>query len=82
MTDRYRGFVVTLDKDVRSDDAQPTLEALRMIRGVVSVVPVTSDIAQIVAYESARTDIVRALQDAFAKVLYRQYGAKDGKDGA
>jgi hypothetical protein len=40
MTDRIKGFVVALDKDLRDDDVQETLNALRMIKGVVSVNPV------------------------------------------
>lgn len=55
MTDRISSFVVVLDHDVREDDAQSTLNALRMIRGVVSVEPVVSDIQQTIAH--ARVDM-------------------------
>lgn len=40
MTDRYSGFVVTLKEDMREDDAQATIGALRQIKGVVDVQPV------------------------------------------
>lgn len=46
MTDRYSGFVVTLDHDLRADDAEETLTALRMVRGVISVTPVVADLIE------------------------------------
>lgn len=39
MTDRYAGFVVSLEKDLREDDAAATLNAIRQIKGVIDVVP-------------------------------------------
>lgn len=42
MTDRVAGYVVTLDTDLREDVAEATLNALRMVKGVVSVLPVSS----------------------------------------
>lgn len=41
MTDRYAGFVVTLEENIREDDAASVITALKMIRGVLSVEPVT-----------------------------------------
>lgn len=67
MTDRWRGFAVTLDHSMREDDAESTLEAIRHIKGVVSVEPVVDDIGQQMAEESARrkmrTKIYEALKD-------------------
>jgi hypothetical protein len=40
MTDRHAGYVVTLSEDVREDDAEAIINAIRMIRGVVDVAPV------------------------------------------
>ena len=37
MTDRYHSIVVVLEKDMREDDAEYTLNAIRMIKGVLSV---------------------------------------------
>lgn len=37
MTDRYKGCVVTFDRDVREDDVEPLMLAIRMLRGVKSV---------------------------------------------
>jgi len=37
MTDRIKGFVVTLDKDYRTDDVEEIRKALLMVKGVLSV---------------------------------------------
>jgi hypothetical protein len=37
MTDRLKGFVVTLEDDIREDDAQPLIEAIKHLRGVLDV---------------------------------------------
>lgn len=39
MTERVKGFIVVLDKDIRIDDAENTINAIRMIKGVTSVEP-------------------------------------------
>lgn len=41
MTDRHAGYIVVLARDIRKDDAEEgVLNAIRMIKGVVSVKPV------------------------------------------
>jgi len=39
MTERYDKVVVILDKDIREDDIEPLLNALRMTKGVIAVKP-------------------------------------------
>jgi len=39
MTSRVKGFTVTLEEDIRIDDVQAILNAVRMIKGVVHVEP-------------------------------------------
>lgn len=45
MTDRVKGFTVTLNQDYRDDDVEAILNAVRMINGVAHVEPsiVTSE---------------------------------------
>jgi len=43
MTDRVKGFTVTLAEDVRIDDIEATMDAIRMIKGVVDVQPCVTD---------------------------------------
>ena len=40
MTDRHGGYVVTLVEDIRADDAEAVINALRMLKGVLSVEPI------------------------------------------
>ena len=37
MTTRYIGYVVAIEEDIREDDAEPILNAIKQIRGVISV---------------------------------------------
>jgi hypothetical protein len=43
MTDRYVALTVTLDHEIREEDAEPILDAIRMIKGVAGVRPVVAD---------------------------------------
>ena len=44
MTDHHAAYLVTLEKDIREDDAEESiLVALRMIKGVIRVRPVQAD---------------------------------------
>ena len=43
MTDRNSGFVVILEKDIREDDSQCIVDAIKMIKGVADVHPVVSN---------------------------------------
>lgn len=43
MTERHSGYVVVLRNDIREDDAERVIDAIQMIKGVLTVKPVTSD---------------------------------------
>lgn len=66
MTTRHQGYVVVLDTDLREDDAEQTLTALRMVRGVLSVEPIEADGTDIIARaregERWRSALVRLVQ--------------------
>lgn len=42
MTTRHGGYVVVFEDDIREDDAQQIISALRLIKGVIDVVPFQS----------------------------------------
>jgi hypothetical protein len=64
MTDRHCAYIVTLAKDIRSDDAEEgVLAALRMIKGVAAVEPVIADPS---AEQAVRVRRDRAWQVALA----------------
>lgn len=70
MTDRHAGYVVTLDKNVREDDAQPILDAIRMIKGIASVVPERGDAQTAIAEQRAIVRLSKhlaAVQNALLK---------------
>lgn len=67
MTDRYAAFIVVLDRDLRSDDAEGIRTALGLIRHVVSVEPVVADSTLFIARAQARAELEQKLWDALRK---------------
>ena len=61
MTDRINALIVVLDKDVRSDDVQPLVDAIRQLRGVASVGLNVSDSNAYIAKSVARTKLLDQL---------------------
>lgn len=68
MTDRHAGYLVVLAEDVREDDAEPVLNALRMVRGVAAVTPVEAShelqIAQLRTRRGLAAKLHAAIEDA------------------
>lgn len=64
MSDRHAAYIVTLAQDIREDDAEATLTALRMVRGVLSVKPVVAELELHIAEERARHDLGARVLDA------------------
>lgn len=73
MTDRLKGVIVTFEKDVREDDAEYILNAIRMIKGVLSVKELVSNYEQHIAEERVRHElrekIFEVLNPDLAKAL-------------
>lgn len=57
MTDRYYALTVVLEKDIRSDDAERLIDAIHMLRGVLSVVPNVADSTTWMAEERAKIEL-------------------------
>lgn len=53
MTDRHIGYIVALDHSKREDDSEFVINAIRMIRGVISVTPVVDDVDFAIAEQKA-----------------------------
>lgn len=53
MTDRHAGFLVTMADDIREDDAEAVITALRMVKGVLNVSPVPASVEQHIAWTRA-----------------------------
>ena len=75
MTDRHAGYIVTLEKELRSDDAEAIINALRMVRGVLSVEPVVSDPIGHIAKQTSRHELVTQIW----AVLYPERKARAGR---
>lgn len=65
MTDRHSGYVVTLEKDIREDDAQATIAAIQQIKGVLAVVPHIQDAGGLIAECRAERAFKDKLIDTF-----------------
>lgn len=57
MTDRHAGYIVTLEKNAREDDAQDFVNAIQMLRNVATVTPVVADVPFAIATERARSEM-------------------------
>jgi len=66
MTDRYKGFIVHLDKDIRSDDSEDIIIALKTIKHVINVTPLVTLGDDHIAYLRGKREIIEGL-NAFIK---------------
>ena len=63
MTDRIHSLAVVLDRDYRDDDVKSIIEAIKMIKGVLSVDENVSDFDTHTAICCARYDLKEKLQN-------------------
>lgn len=66
MTDRISSFTVTLDEDIRVDDVEFIVNAIKAIKHVRSVVPRVANVEQYLAQERARQDLGQKI----LKIIY------------
>jgi hypothetical protein len=66
MTDRVFALTVALERDTRTDDVQGLIDAIKLLRGVLSVQAEISDLSQWTADERAK----REYTDKLWAVLY------------
>jgi hypothetical protein len=64
VTDRHSGYIVTLADDIREDDTEAIITALRMVKHVASVQPVVMDSTELMARERVRWEVRGRLFDA------------------
>ena len=57
MSDRYNYLTVILEKDLKDEDAEPLMEAIKQFRGVLTVKPNVSNANALLAEERARHDL-------------------------
>lgn len=66
MSDRIKGYVVVLEENMREDDAQAITNAIKMVKGVLTVQPVIGGIEDVFTEERVR----RELGEKLLAVLY------------
>ena len=64
MSDRIKGLTVTLRDNLRDDDAQPIIEAIRLLKGVVDVTPHVADANHHMAVSLAKAQLSAKLWEA------------------
>lgn len=66
MTDRHKGYIITLRDDIRDEDAEKIMTAIIMISGVIGVQPLIAEPMDIIAENRAR----RKLTDQMFDILF------------
>jgi hypothetical protein len=61
VTDRHSGYIVTLEQEVREDDAEVIIAAIGMIKGVLTVDPVVADATRHIERRRARSQLINKL---------------------
>lgn len=71
MTDRIRHITITLERDVREDDAEVIIGALKMIKGVAIVTPRKVDAGDHLARMAVVSEVRSKLLDAVYEVFHQ-----------
>jgi len=66
MSDRHAGYVVTLDQDMPSEYAQKIIDAIQMLKGVVSVKPIIGNVELQLMRERVHSELKRKILDAIS----------------
>jgi hypothetical protein len=64
MSDRFFQLVVVLERDTRDDDAQPIIDAIKLIKGVAQVRGIVGTSEDYAAREQAKWELRAALWKA------------------
>jgi len=67
MTDRFNAFLVILAHDIREDDAQATINAIKQIKGVLDVQPQVVDYAEVIAESRLKFELWEKMYQIFWK---------------
>lgn len=71
MSNKIKGLVVTLEKDINEEDSEFIINTLKMIRGVASVNPVFTDISDQINRERVKSELRVKLFDFFQNELLK-----------
>ncbi len=71
MTDRVKGITISLEQDVRTDDIEPILNAIRQIRGVADVDIIHTDMNDWLARSRVRSELANDFNVLYKKITER-----------
>ena len=57
MTDRIKGLTVALAQNIREDDCQPIIDAIKMIKGVEGVILHVADPMDYIAKQQVKNEL-------------------------
>jgi hypothetical protein len=63
MTTRLRGLTVLFEQDIREDDAERIVAAIRCLRNVLDVMPIEAGIDSMLAERRAKHELLLKLRD-------------------
>lgn len=63
MTDRFNALTVVLDHDIREDDAEVLIQAIKMLKGVVDVKGNVADVTAYAIEARVRNELAQKLLD-------------------
>lgn len=70
MSDSINALTVVLERDIRDDDCEELINAIRMVRGVMSVEPRVSDVSDHVAKVRATAEIRDKIYELLKTLQY------------
>jgi len=61
MSDRLNSLTVVLEKEMKTEDAELIINAIKMIRGVANIIPGVATSENQIAKEMARLDLIKGI---------------------
>ena len=61
MTTKFHSLTVVFDKEIREDDVIDIVNAIKMIKGVLRVVPEVADINLFITKEIAKNELIQKI---------------------
>ncbi len=71
MTDRIKGLTISLEQDVRVDDLEPLMDAIRQFSGVADVTPLVASSDDWLARSRVRSELAEDFLDMYKKITER-----------
>ena len=61
MSDRHNGYFIVLEKDIKDEDSKYIINAIKMIKGVLDVLPNMKDVHDDLAYTRIKSELIEKL---------------------